>query len=169
MTRALAGTLALALSACTYFQKPEPQIITRTDTVTITKEVAPPLPTGDTASICLSTGMTVQVLVNSTGDTLIGDARVKLSEVRSVLSFAGNYAADKSWYGRDTLRFETRLYRKFGMEKKRACDELKEVGAYQGVPVFAEVEAPGILPAIVLPVRPGKFQTYNAATTPRRR
>lgn len=167
MTRVL--VLALAVSSCTYFQKPEPQIITRTDTVTVVKEVAPPLPVGDTTDVCLSTGMTVQVLVTSSGDTLIGDARVKLSDVRSVLSFAGAYAADKSWYGRDTLRFESRLYRKFGMEKKRACDELKEVGAHQGVPVFAEVEAPGALPAIVLPVRPGKFQTYNAATPARRR
>jgi hypothetical protein len=51
---------------------------------------------------------------------------------------------------------------------KRACDELKLVGAFRGVPVFASVTEPQGLPTIVVPIRPGFFQNYTTSTRNRR-
>ena len=156
----------LALAGCATMH-PKPQIITRVDTVTVTKEVAAPLPTGDTATICLSTGVTVQVLVSARGDTLVGDARIPVKAVRPVLSFQGAYASDQDWYEHaDTLRFENRLYRRAGLARKRDCDELKLVGDFKGVPLFADVTAAQKLPMIVVPVSPGIFQPYMNTTPP---
>jgi hypothetical protein len=157
--------MALLLGGCSYLQ-PEPQIITKTDTVTIVKEAPPPpLPAGDSADLCLSNGMTATVRITTTGDTLIGDARIPVSTLRPAMSFAGVYA--EQWP--DTVRFEKRLYRKHGLVKKKACDELKHVGVLAGVPVFAEVTAPQPLPMIMIPVRPGGFQDYVLPTPARRR
>jgi hypothetical protein len=156
------------LSGCSVFQ-PKPRTVTQVDTVVVTKEVAPPLPTGDSAEVCLSTGMPARILVTSSGDTLIGPDRVKLKTVQPLLTFQGAYAFDKSWFSRsDTLRFERRVYRKAGQPKKRSCDELKLVGDFAGVPVFAEVTAPQPLPGIEIPVSPGIFQPYTTPV-PRRR
>lgn len=149
------GVFGLTLLAACSTLKPKPQIITKTDTVTVTKEVPAPLPTGDTATICLGNGMPVSVLINKT-DTLIGEQRVKLKDVRPALDFAGRYFESRA----DTLRFEKRLYRRQGVPVTHACDELKEVGAYNGVSVFAFVDAPNNLPLIFLPIRPGLFQHY---------
>lgn len=154
----------VGVSACAALT-PEPQIITRVDTVEVVREVAPPLPAGDTVLICLSNGRSVEVLVSETGDTLIGDARINLRSVRPVLGFAGNYAQPEP----DTVRFEKRLYRRAGVAMKRDCDELKNVGDVGGIPVFAEVTAPQSLPAILLPVRPGVFQNYMTTAPARRR
>ncbi len=157
-------TLTLTLSACALLRPP--QTIVQVDTVTVTKEVPPPLPTGDSAEICLATGMPARVLIASNGDTLIGEARVRLRDVRPVLSFSGTYAREQSWYQvSDTLRFEKRPYRRTGAERARACDELKLVGAYAGVSVFAEVTAPNALPMVFLPVRPGIFQMYTTVSS----
>ncbi|MGQ0814478.1 MAG: hypothetical protein ACT4O1_08425 [Gemmatimonadota bacterium] len=164
MIRTFTFTFMFTCTACSVFQ-PQPQIITRVDTVTITREVVPPLPVGDTAEVCLSTGMSARVLVAANGDTLIGDARVRLSTVRPVLAFAGAYMEQPA----DTMRFERRLYRKSGVVAKRMCDELKQVGDYHGIPVFADVTAPAALPAIAVPVKPGFFQTYTVPTPARRR
>jgi hypothetical protein len=157
---------ALALSGCSVLQ-PEPQIITRTDTVTIVKEAPPPPPppAGDSADICLSNGMTAIVRITAARDTLIGDARIPISSVRPTLSFAGAYA--QQWP--DTVRFEKRLYRRHGLVKRKTCDELKNVGELMGIPVFAEVTAPQPLPMIIIPVRPGGFQDYVLPTPARRR
>jgi hypothetical protein len=167
-TLALAPVLALAFEGCAALQ-PAPQVATRTDTVrvTVTDTVmqAARLPSGDSATVCLSTGMPVTVLVTASGDTLIGDARVSVKSVRPILDFAGRYA--EQWP--DTVRFEKRVYRRRGVVAKRMCDELKHVGEHEGVPIFAEVTAPQPLPAIVVPVRPGTFQTYALPTQPARR
>lgn len=166
IARAAALVSALALGACATLH-PKPQIITRVDTVTVTKEVAAPLPTGDTATVCLSTGVPVQVLVSARGDTLVGDARIPIKAVRPILSFQGEYASDHDWYERaDTLRFDNRLYRRAGMARKRDCDELKLVGDYKGVPLFADVTAAQKLPMIVVPVSPGIFQPFMVTTPP---
>jgi len=159
---------AISLTGCSVFN-PKPKTIVQVDTVVVTKEVAPPLPAGDSAEICLSTGIPARVMVTSTGDTLIGEQRIKLSAVRPLLSFEGQYARGLSWFERsDTIRFERRVYRKLSGPRKRMCDELKRVGDYQGVPIFAEVTAPQPLPGIEIPVAPGLFQTYTTPV-PRRR
>ena len=163
----LALIAALGFPGCAL--RPEPEIVTRTDTVTVTDTVRVPaaavLPTGDSATICLSTGMPVPVVIAADGDTLVGDARVSVRSVRPILDFAGRYA--EQWP--DTVRFERRVYRRRGVVAKRACDELKHVGEHNGVPIFADVTAPQPLPAIVVPVRPGAFQTYALPTQPVRR
>jgi hypothetical protein len=159
--------MAVVVSGCSYLQ-PKPQIITKTDTVTVVKEVPappPPLAAGDSVDICLSTGMTAIVHITAARDTLIGDARIPISAVRPSLSFAGAYA--QQWP--DTVRFEKRLYRKHGVVKRKTCDELKNVGELMGIPVFAEVTAPQPLPMIIIPMRPGGFQDYVLPTPARRR
>lgn len=170
--RRRAAALAFAgagwLAGCAYL-RPEPQIITRVDTVTVVREVAPPLADGDSVEVCLSTGMPARVRVTAHGDTLIGEQRVPLRAVQPVLAFAGTYAEAQPWFARDTLRFEKRLYRKAGALQRRGCDELKSVGDFAGVPIFADVTAPQPLPAILLPVRPGQFQLYTMPPVPRRR
>lgn len=164
VARARALAVALALGGCATLT-PKPETIIRVDTVTVTivRDVA--LPTGDSATICLSTGMPAPVLIAANGDTLIGAARISLKNARPVLSFAGSYAGQ--WP--DTVRFERRVYRRSGVVVKRNCDELKHVGEHHGVPIFAEVTAPNPLPAIVVPVRAGVFQNYRLPTPARRR
>jgi hypothetical protein len=150
----------LILTGCGGFQsRPEPQI--RVDTVTVTQTVEPPLPEGRPAEICLSTGVTAQIHIAANGDTLIGEKRVRLSELRPALTFPGVYAGERAWFVRaDVISFERSRYRRAGVDRARACDELKLVGEHDGVPVFAEVTAPQLLPMIVIPVRPGVYQDY---------
>ena len=138
---------------------PAPQI--RVDTVTVTVTAEAPLLEGTAADVCLSTGVTAQIYISANGDTLIGEKRVRLSELRPAVTFAGVYAAEREWFRRgDVVNFERRNYRRGGVARVRACDELKLVGEHQGVPVFAEVTAPQVLPMIIMPVRPGIYQDY---------
>lgn len=151
------------LAGCSVL-RPEPQIQVRVDTVTVTQQVEPPLPEGRPVDLCLSTGVTVPIHIAANGDTLIGEKRVPLKQLRPAVGFAGAYAQDKDFYLRgDAVTFERRNYRRAGVERVRACDELKQVGSHQGVPVFAEVTARDPLPAIIIPVRPGLFQDYLRA------
>jgi hypothetical protein len=151
---------AALLSGCSVFQRPpEPQV--RVDTVTVTREVEPPLPEGSLVEVCLSTGVTAQIHVAANGDTLIGEKRVPLRELRPALTFPGVYAADREWLrSGGVVTFDRQRYRRAGVERVRACDELKLVGHHDGVPVFAEVTAPQLLPMIIIPVRPGVYQDY---------
>lgn len=165
----LVAVLAIAVAGCAVLKPGPPRTVVRVDTITITKEVAPPLLTGDSAVICLSTGMPARVLITATGDTLVGDARVRIRDARPLLAFAGAYAGEERWLASDTLRFDKRLYRKIGPSAARACEDLKEVGRLNGVPVFADATAMASLPTILLPVRPGIFQPYTTAAGRRRR
>lgn len=152
---------AVLLTGCHVFQgqPPEPQM--RVDTVTVTQTVPAPLPEGQPAEICLSTGVTAHVHIAASGDTLVGEQRVPIRTLRPAINFAGVYAGEREWYRRsDVVTFDRRKYRRAGVERNRACDELKLVGQYEGVPVFAEVTAPQILPMIIIPVRPGAYQDY---------
>lgn len=166
-TFAAIATIA-AITATIYFAAcaaltPKPRIITKTDTVTVMKEVVAPLPNGDTTTICLGNGMPVTVRIDG-ADTLIGDARVKVKDVAPALAWAGSYTV-----ALDTLTFEKRKYRKQGKPAIRLCDELKDVGRYNGVTVFADVTAPNNLPLILLPTTPGFFQAYAPEKPVKRR
>ncbi|HEX6557936.1 MAG TPA: hypothetical protein VF021_00695 [Longimicrobiales bacterium] len=165
----LALALTPALAGCSRLRGHAPEPVVRVDTVTLTKEVAAPLPNGDSVEICLSTGLPARVLVAANGDTLIGAARTPLRLLRPVLSFSGAYAAEQSWFATDTMRFEGRLYHKTGAELQLQCDELKEVGSAAGVPVFARVTEMSTLPYILVPVRPSRFQPYTAPVRTQRR
>lgn len=155
-------SILLLVAGCSVL-RPTPEVVMRVDTVTVVREVPPALPPGDTTEICLSTGVPAQVLVTATGDTLVNGVSVK--QVRPILTFAGAYLEQRT----DTVRFERRLYRRAGLLERRSCDELKLVGAQNGIPVFAEVTAPSPLQMILLPVRPGAFQRYTTPVARQRR
>ena len=149
------------LSGCNFLRPAVPSPQLRVDTVTVTRTVEVPLPQGSSAEVCLSTGVPAQIHVAANGDTLIGEKRVRIAELRPAVDFAGVYAQDRAWFRRgEVVQFDGRDYRRAGVERTRGCDELKLVGDYDGVPIFAEVTAPQILPAIIVPVRPGVFQDY---------
>lgn len=153
--------LCLVVLGCGHARPSAPAPAARVDTVTVTQVVEPPLPDGTPAEICLSTGVTVQIHVSAAGDTLIGERRIALKDVRPALAFQGRYAQDTEWFRRDdVVRFDGRGYRRAGVARTRACDELKLVGEHQGVPLFAEVTAPQLLPVVIVPVRPGTYQDY---------
>jgi hypothetical protein len=161
MTRVL--LCCVLLGACSVFQRPA-ESQARVDTVTVTQTVEPPLPEGDSTGICLSTGVTALVHIAANGDTLIGEKRIPLSQLRPALTFPGVYAGELEWFRRgDVVSFDRRNYRRAGVARIRACDEMKLVGQHQGVPIFAEVTAPQILPMIIIPVRPGLYQDYLRA------
>ena len=160
MKRVLLSTLLV--SACNVFETappPTPQI--RVDTVTVTVTAEPQLPEATATEVCLSTGVTAQIHLAANGDTLVGEKRIRLADLKPAVTFAGVYAADREWYRRgDVVNFERRNYRRSGVERIRVCDELKLVGEHMGVPVFAEVTAPQVLPMVIIPVRPGIYQDY---------
>jgi hypothetical protein len=156
--------LAMLLASCNVFQSapaPEPVQQIRVDTVTVTQSVDPPLPEGQPAELCLSNGITAQIHIAANGDTLIGDKRVPINDLRPAVAFAGSYAQNADWYRRgDVVKFDRRDYQRAGVERARACDEMKLVGDYLGIPIFAEVTAPQTLPMLIIPVRPGAYQDY---------
>lgn len=133
------------------------------DTVTITREVAPPLPTGQATDICLATGETIQVLVTAQGDTLVGPARTSIRVLRqSGVVFAGEYAQGRPWFQNDEpIRFENRPYQKSGGEVRLNCPDIVRVGEYMGVPIFAMRNATQPYTQLYVPVRPGVWQMYE--------
>jgi len=133
------------------------------DTVTITREVAPPLPTGQATEICLATGETIQVLVTAQGDTLVGPARTSIRVLRQAgVVFAGEYAQGRAWFDQDQpITFENRPYQKSGGEVRLNCPDLVRVGDFQGVPLFAMRNATQPYTQLYVPVRPGVWQMYE--------
>jgi hypothetical protein len=133
------------------------------DTITITREVAPPLPTGQAASICLATGETIQVLVTAQGDTLVGPARTSIRVLRTAgVVFAGEYAQGRPWFEQDQpITFENQPYQKSGGEVRLNCPDIMRVGEYQGVPLFVMRNATQPYTQLYVPVRPGVWQMYE--------
>ena len=169
---ALVLVLVLVLSGfgpCTRVSKP----VTappppRVDTVVVTQQVQAPLPDGTPAIICLSSGFPMPVLIAANGDTLIGERRVRLQDVRPGLVFEGTYAGERDWLRKGEFQFERRTYRKQGDPGEMKCDELKDIGEYDGVHLFAMLAAPSPVELIYVPVRPGVFQAFRTQL-PRRR
>ena len=133
------------------------------DTVTITREVAPNLPTGQATTICLATGETVQVLVTAQGDTLVGPQRTSIRVLRSAgVVFAGEYAQGRTWFEQNApITFETRSFQKSGGEVRQNCADLVRVGDFEGVPLFAPRSATQPYAQLYVPVRPGVWQMYE--------
>ena len=133
------------------------------DTVTVTREVAPPLPTGTPAQICLATGEVVEVLVTAQGDTLVGPNRVSIRTLRPGVVFAGEYAEGRAWFENDeAITFERTQYQKSGGEVRLDCPDIMRVGEYQGVPLFARRDATRPYEILYVPVRPGIWQAYQS-------
>ncbi len=138
----------------------------RPDTVIVTRdrEVAPPLPTGTATDICLATGSNISVLVTAQGDTLVGPSRTSIRVLRQGgVVFAGDYAQGRTWYDQNQpITLDRRTYRRSGNEVRLNCPDLKRVGEYMGVPLFAMNNATEPYPQIYVPVRPGVWQMYES-------
>jgi len=135
------------------------------DTVVVEREVevAPPLPTGEPASMCLATGQDVEVLITAQRDTLVGPDRVDISELRPGVVFAGTYAEDRPWFtGDEAITFGERDYQKSGGEVRLRCADIMRVGEYEGVPLFTDRTAEEPYETLYVPVRPGVWQAYEA-------
>ena len=132
------------------------------DTVVVDREVAPPLPTGTPAQICLATGQTAQVVVTAQGDTLVGPNRVSVRTLRPGIVFAGSYAAGADWFENDeAVTYEDTEYQKSGGEVSLDCASIMQVGVHMGVPLFAERSAERPFQTLYAPVRPGVWQGYE--------
>jgi len=133
------------------------------DTVRITREVAPALPDGNPANVCLATGENVQVRVSARGDTLVGPSRVTIESLRPGVVFAGTYAAAAPWFRNDeAITFETRRYDKSGEEARLDCGQIMRVGEHMGVSLFAMRNADRPFQMIYVAVRPGVWQGYQS-------
>jgi hypothetical protein len=114
------------------------------------------------ATICLSTGQSVPIRITAEGDTLIGPQNASLTELRPALSFSGTYAGSAFWYqDHRALVFEGADYRKSEETFPVDCGQILRVGIYEGVPVFAVLEASRPFTAIFIPVSPGVWQRYE--------
>jgi len=159
-------TVVLAATACSRFRPrqppPPPPPPPRVDTVTIVREVPPPLPQGTAVEICLSTGYPMRALLTATGDTLVGPTRISIDSLRPGLDFAGTYAHGRAWLtATRPIVFERRNYDRIGQPITLRCDDLKAIGQYDDVPVFAMLDAPSPVEFIYVPIRPGLFQVYR--------
>lgn len=131
------------------------------DTVIIDAR-APAEPEGEPATVCLSTGQGAPVRITAAGDTLIGPGGTPISDLRPIVDFAGQYAAGELWYERrDDIQFEGDRFVPVGGPFDITCGEILRVGAYQGIPLFADRDAIRPLEAIFVPVRIGVWQRYE--------
>lgn len=156
----------LLLTACSPPEPPPPpppDTVVVMDTVTITREVPPPLPEGDAAVLCLASGQNVEIRVSAAGDTLIGPRRVRLRDLGPAVGFVGNYADDEAWFiNDDPITLDRRRFSKFGQPQTMDCRDLKIIGEHQGVNLFAETVAGAPFSIIYVPESAGIFQPYQA-------
>jgi hypothetical protein len=133
------------------------------DTITVTRDVTPPLPTGQAATICLATGTDIQVLVTAQGDTLVGASRTSIRTLRQGgVVFAGDYAQGRAWFDQNQpITFENGSYQKSGNPVRLNCPDIIRVGEYMGVPIFAMRNATRPYTQIYVPVTPGVWQMYE--------
>lgn len=162
----LVPLVAITLAAC---GGPPPEAtpvpvdtVVRVDTITVTREVAPPLPEGRAATVCLANGQSAEIRVSAAGDTLVGPRRVPLADLGPAIGFIGDYAADEVWFVDDApITVERRRFSKFGQPESRDCRSMKIVGDHDGVNLFADVTASEPFSVLYAPVRPGVFQAYQ--------
>ena len=125
-------------------------------------EVAPPLPSGTPATLCLATGESAEVLVTAQNDTLVGPNRVSVRTLRPGVVFAGTYAEGMDFFeGDEDIEFEDRGYSKSGGEVRQNCNSIMRVGEHMGVPLFADSGASSPFETVYVPVRPGVWQAYQ--------
>ncbi len=132
------------------------------DTVRMNVEVAPELPTGTPATLCLATGESASVMVTAQNDTLVGPNRVSVRTLRPGVVFAGTYAEGMDFFESDEdIEFEDRGYSKSGGEVSQNCNSIMRVGEHMGVPLFADSGASSPFETMYVPVRPGVWQAYQ--------
>ena len=134
------------------------------DTVVLTRVEERPEPVGTTATLCLSTGDRIQVLLTPAGDTLVGPSRTPLSELRPAVVLAGVYAANRSWFASgEPIVFEGRSYVRGDSPVGLNCVDIQGVGEHLGVPLFTPNTGRGPPETLYVPVRPGLWQPYSLA------
>ena len=133
------------------------------DTVIVTREIAPSLPTGQATEICLATGENISVLVTAQGDTLVGPSRSPIRALRQAgVVFAGEYAQGRVWFSEDQpITFDGGSFQKSGGEIRLDCVDVQRVGDYQGVPLLVQRDAETPYLQLYVPVRPGVWQMYE--------
>lgn len=132
------------------------------DTVVVTQQVQAPLPEGTATQICLATGESATVYITPQGDTLVGERRVAVSALGPGVAFAGEYAGDEAWFIADEpITFEQREYLRSGGNVSLNCANIRQVGEYMGVPLFADANATAPFQTIYVPVSPGVWQAYQ--------
>jgi len=132
------------------------------DTVVIREAVPATLPEGTPQTICLATGENITIYLTAQGDTLVGPRRVSVQELGPGVAFAGDYAQGLDWFVNDQpVNFGDRQYRKAGSEVGLNCDQIREVGTFGGVPLFADANAQAPYTRLYVPVRPGVWQAYE--------
>jgi hypothetical protein len=132
------------------------------DTVVVRETVEPPLPEGTPTQLCLATGETVTVYITPQGDTLVGPRRVSVAQLGAGVAFAGEYAAGRDWFVNDEpVTFEQREYLRSGGEVSLNCANIRQVGEFGGVPLFADANAQSPYERLYVPVRPGVWQAYQ--------
>jgi hypothetical protein len=81
----------------------------------------------------------------------------------------GAYAQGRDWFvNRQPITFERRTFNRVGAAVNLACEDLKEIGQHLGVTLFALLDAGSPLGSFFVPISPGRFQMYMAASPPRR-
>jgi hypothetical protein len=146
--------------------RPDPDVVVLPaappDTVVVTRVETRPPPAGTAVTLCLSTGAPIEVLLAVVGDTLVGQSRAPLSQLRPGVVFAGVYATDRAWFeASEPITFEERSFGKTGAAIGLECGDISQVGEYLGVPLFV-TDTGGTPPEILfVPVRPGLWQRYS--------
>ena len=148
---------------CRGERKPAPDTVTLPapppDTVVIVRQAAPEAPA---ETLCLATGVGVEVRITSAGDTLLGPSWASMAELRPGLVFAGGYAAAREWStAGEPVFFENRRYGPTGGRTKPDCDEIVPVGEYGGVTLFADRSAEAPPETLYVPLRPGVWRAYR--------
>ena len=117
--------------------------------------------------LCLSSGYPLKIHLTANGDTLIGERRVPIKELTGLV-IEGAYARHKAWFQKgEQIRFDRRMYKRMEPVTSLKCEDLKQVGENDGVPLFADLMVLSPIETIYLPVSPGQFQPYKT-TLPRR-
>jgi len=132
------------------------------DTVLVERAAEPVRAAGAPLTLCLATGVAVEVRVTARGDTLVGRRAVPLRELGPGIVLAGAYAGERAWFTGDApVEHDGRAYRKSGEETRLDCATVERVGEHEGVPLFGTRDAAGPPPVVWVPVRPGIWQPYR--------
>jgi len=154
---------------CRGEREPAPDTVTLPapppDTVVIVRETGPgaaEAPAGTPETLCLATGIGVEVRITAYGDTLAGPSWTSIGDLRPGLVFAGSYAEGREWFiAGEPLRVAGREYVRTDEDSRLNCDDIVRVGDYGGVAVFADRTAVPPFETVHLPLRPGTWRAYR--------
>jgi hypothetical protein len=118
---------------------------------------------GVASMLCLASGENLPIFRTPEGTILVGPERRTVAEAGGEAAvFGTGYAAGSAWYEEDqTIGFEDRTYTRVGELGSRDCDRLVQVGWIGNVGLFAIRGATRPFTELVVPVRPGEWQSYQ--------